>query len=435
MAQRPLIFFTLLIFSLGVCPVRAQDYTFRELAETEANYILECQFQDETSPAHGAINNIYGDPTWVVPRENAMAILGLVLAGDILENDTFRQRAQLTADYLVKIQDKDGAWFNQYNYVAPGSGIVDDKESLAKSPTQTAEVMIAFYKLGYDPQRYPAMKKGALYLMSCQRKGGDGNLLGAGKDSLGYYRFWRWASDNSYAYQALKAGEVWALINNDYRFALSCSASARKILNGINNTLYIKNPYDEDYGVWYRVVDGKNQPVDPQNHDWVNYAPQMLNVPCLGVGQPRVGKWINNKFKKANGGCVWDDYSYQSRQSPGYTFQAVLCWRSLSQPEFYIPALTWALDSKLWQVDPNKNDTKAISGGWIDWQEFETDEQANWWERFIDTSFYSIAAYNGGYDFSIVPAFLRIGYTDPKQSADAIPCYLKLKLEFPQAAE
>jgi len=434
-AQSPLIFFTLLIFSLGVCPVWAQDYTFRALAETEANYILECQFQDETSPAHGAINNIHGGPTWVVPRENAMAILGLVLAGDILENDTFRQRAQITADYLVKVQDKDGAWFNQYNYVTPGSGIVDDKESLAKSPTQTAEVMIAFYKLGYDPERYPAMKKGAIYLMSCQKKGGDGNLIGAGKDPEGNYRSWRWASDNSYAYQALKAGEVWALINSDYRFALSCSASARKILNGINNTLYIKDPYDADYGVWYRVVDGKNQPVDPQNHDWINYAPQMLNVPCLGVGQPRVGKWINNKFKKPNGGCVWDDYSYQSRQSPGYTFQAVLCWRNLSQPEFYIPALNWALDSELWQVDPNSKDTKAIAGGWIDWREFETDKQSNWWERFIDTSFYSIAAYNGGYDFSIVPAFLRIGYTDPKQSADAIPCYLKLKLEFPQTTE
>jgi hypothetical protein len=93
------------------------------------------------------------------------------------------------------------------------------------------------------------------------------------------------------------------------------------------------------------------------------------------------------------------------------------------------------LEEAFWLAAPNKHDTKAIAGGWIDWQEFESDEQANWWERFIDTSFYSIAAYNGGYDFSIVPAFLRIGYTDPKQSADAIPCYLKLKLEFPQAAE
>jgi hypothetical protein len=68
-AKRPLIFFSLLIFSLGVCPVRAQDYTFRELAETEANYILECQFQDETSPAHGAINNLRQSYLGGAPRE------------------------------------------------------------------------------------------------------------------------------------------------------------------------------------------------------------------------------------------------------------------------------------------------------------------------------------------------------------------------------
>ncbi len=422
-------------FSLGLSLARAQDYTFRELAETEAGYILKCQFNDEKSLAFGAINDIYGSPTWVVPRENAMAILGLILAGDLLENDTYRQKAQLTADYLVKVQDKDGAWFNQYNYIQPGSGNADDKESLAKSPTQTAEVLLAFYKLGYDPLRYPAMKKGAMYLMSCQKKGGDGNLLGAGKDPEGNYRSWRWASDNSYAYQALKAGEVWALNNNDYRFALSCAASSRKILKGINSTLYIKNPFDPDYGVWYRVVDGKNQPVDPQNHDWINYAPQMLNVPCLGAGHPRVGKWIHNKFQEAQGFCAWDDYGYQSRQSPGYTFQAVLCWRSLSQPEFYIPALNWALDIGLWQADPDINDPNAIAGGWIDWEELNTKLRSNWRERFIDTSFYSIAAYNGGYDFSIVPSFLRIGYDNPKRSNEAIPCYLKLKLEFPQDAE
>jgi hypothetical protein len=361
-----------------------------------------------------------------------MAILGLIMAGDLLENDTYRTKAQLTADYLVKVQDKDGAWYNQYNYVAPGSGNSEDKESLAKSPTQTAEVMIAFYKLGYVPARYLAMKKGAIYLMSCQKNGGDGDLLGAGKDNAGNYRSWRWASDNSYAYQALKGAEVWGLLNNDYRFALSCAAASRKVLKGIDNTLYIKNPYDPDYGVWYRVVDEKNQPIDPQNHDWINYAPQMLNVPCRGAGRVRVGKWVHNKFQKSDGACVWDDYANTGRESPGFSFQAVLCWRSLAQPEFYIPALNWALDSGLWQVDPDLN---SLPGGWIDWQEPATKLRSNWWERFIDTSFYSIAAYNGGYDFSVVPAFLRIGYDNPKRSNDSIPCYLKLKLEFPQENE
>ncbi len=432
MAKKFWLIFGLLTFSLRMVPAWGQDYTFRELAETEAAYILKCQFTDETSPAFGAINNIYGSPTWVVPRENAMAILGLLLAGDILENETYRQKAELAADYLVKVQDKDGAWFDQYNYDQPGSGSAEDREALAKSPTQTAEVMIAFYKLGFRPERYLSMKKGAGYLMSCQRKGGNGYLLGGGKDKDGQYRFWRWASDNSYAYQALKAAEVWALTQNDFRFSRSCSNAARKIIKGINENLYIKNPFDPDYGVWYRAVDDKNQPIDPQSHDWINYAPQMLNVPCLGANQPRVGKWISKKFQQGDGSCVWDDYSYSLRQSPGYSFQAVLCWRKLSQPEFYIPALNWALDSGLWVVDPDQN---SVPGGWIDWREIKTKEESNQWERFIDTSFYSIAAYNGGYDFSVVPAFLRIGYSDPKRSADSIPCYLKLKLEFPQEAE
>jgi hypothetical protein len=425
------IIFTITLLSLSLLGARgwAQDYAFRELAETEAGYILKCQFAEESSPAYGAINNIYGKPTWVVPRENALAILGLVLAGDILEDGSYRQKAELAADYLVRVQDKDGAWFNQYNFVQPGSGIPEDKESLAKSPTQTAEVMIALCRLGHTPERYLAMKKAAVYLMSCQRKGGDGNLLGAGKDPDGVYRSWRWASDNSYAYQALKAAELWALMQNDYRFALSCGNSSRKILKGIDKVLYIKNPYEPDYGVWRRVVDDKNQPIDPDKHDWINYAPQMLNVPCMGCGHPRVGKWVHAKFQKADGACVWDDRSNPTRRSPGFSFQAVLCWRNLSQSEFYIPALNWALDSGLWQVDPDEN---SISGGWIDWSDPELKQKANQWERFIDTSFYSIAAYNGGYDFNIVPNFLRVGYDGPKQGAGGFPYYLKLKLEFPQ---
>ncbi len=432
MARRFIFIVSLLMFSMLGARAWAQDYTFRELAETEAGYILKCQFTDSNSPAYGAINNLYGSPTWVVPRENAMAILGLVLAGDILGNDSYRQKAELAADYLVKVQDKDGAWFNQYNFIQPGSGIPEDKESLAKSPAQTAEVMIAFCRLGYTPQRYLAMKKAAVYLISCQRKGGDGDLLGAGKDPDGVYRSWRWASDNSYAYQALKAAELWALMQDDFRFALSCGNSARKILKGIDKVLYVKNPYDPDYGVWRRVVDDKNQPVDPDKHDWINYAPQMLNVPCLGCGHPRVGKWIHSKFQKADGACVWDDRSTPTRQSPGFSFQAVLCWRDLGQSEFYIPALNWGLASGLWQVDPDEN---SISGGWIDWSDPELKQSANQWERFIDTSFYSIAAYNGGYDFNIVPNFLRIGYDGPKQGAGGIPYYLKLKLEFPQETQ
>ncbi|RLI52792.1 MAG: hypothetical protein DRP09_17200, partial [Candidatus Thorarchaeota archaeon] len=46
----------------------------------EANYILSCQYNNPESSAYGAINNVKGEPTWVVPGENAMAILGLLEA-------------------------------------------------------------------------------------------------------------------------------------------------------------------------------------------------------------------------------------------------------------------------------------------------------------------------------------------------------------------
>jgi hypothetical protein len=44
-----------------------------------------------------------------------------------------------------------------------------------------------------------------------------------------------------------------------------------------------------------------------------------------------------------------------------------------------------------------------VAGGWIDWVELEptVGRQADRWQRFIDTSFYAIAAFNGGYDFRV----------------------------------
>lgn len=366
----------------------------------EADYILSCQFMDETNPAYGCINNVYGEPTWVVPRENAMAILGLIMAKSILGDDTYFTRTQLAAGYLCKVQDVDGAWYNQYSYITPGDpNNLNNKEAWAKSPTQTAEVMIALYKLGYKKERYLNMRNAARYLMECQKNGGNGYLLGGGKDPDGVFRNWRWASDNSYAYQALKAAELWAFLSKDYPFARICSSAARKILYGINNTLRVKDPIHPDYGVWYRVVDENNQPIDPWYHDWINYAPQMLDVPATGVNKTIVGDWIHTKLQKDDGACVWDDSMYINRKSPGYSFQATLCWRDLSQPNYYELALHWALGSGLWQIEPDAN---GIQGGWIDWVE-EGGSTASWWERFIDTSFYAIAAYNGGFNFSIIP--------------------------------
>jgi len=400
---------------------------FKEMAKIEADYILRCQFiDDDKSPAYGCINNLYGPPTWVVPRANAMAILGLIKSCDILGDGFYLERAQLAADYLIRVQDTDGGWFNQYNFAEPGKPANPaNKEALAKSPAQTAEVMIALYHLGFQPQRYAAMKKAAGYLIACQKNGGDGYLLGAGKDDEGNFRSWRWTSDNSYAYQALKAAEIWAINSEDYKFALFCANAARKIIIGIDSILYIKNPADPDCGVWYRVVDEKNEPVDIMYHDWINYAPQMMDLPAYGVNRNAVGEWIHKNLQQQDYSCVGDEGLNKSRKSPGFSFQAVLCWRDLGQKEYYIPALDWALKSGLWQTRVDEN---GAIGGWGDWRDDQAETAAFWWERFIDTSFYAIAAFNNGYNFSVVPSYLRISYRNPKTDLESIPCYLQLKV-------
>ena len=51
---------------------------------------------------------------------------------------------------------------------------------------------MALHRLGYDHNRYAAMKHGAEYLFACQdvaNKGGaDDGLLGGGKDANGQWR-------------------------------------------------------------------------------------------------------------------------------------------------------------------------------------------------------------------------------------------------------
>ncbi len=364
------------------------------LVKIEADYILQCQYIQQIDPANGCINNVYGAPTWVVPRENAMAILGLIMASEILNEPAYKDRAQLAADYLIRIQQQDGAWADQYNYAVP--------VIMSKSPTQAAEVMIAFYKLGYRVERYEAMKKGAQYLMACQnvnnKSGNDDGLVAGGKDESGNYRAWRWASDNAYAYQALKAAQSWAINKGDTVFRDACAAASARIIQGINNYLYIDEPENPDYGVWYKVIDQSGFPIEPQLHEWINYAPQMLDVPCIGVNTAAVSEWIHAKLQKDDGALVWNDGGQVNRKSPGYSFQAILCWLDLQQNIYAQNALNWASASGLWQTTPDYNN---VIGGWIDWK--EGNETVDWWQRFIDTSFYAISAYNGGYNFNIVP--------------------------------
>lgn len=385
----------------------AQAVDVNELVKKEAEYILQCQFMEHNDSAYGALNNIFGKPTWVVPRENALALLGLVYAWGVLKDPLYIERAELAAEYLLKVQSEDGAWYNQYSYVTPGDpNNPQNTEALAKSPTQTAEVMLALNRLGYRPLRYEAMKRAAKYLISCQKQGGNGYLLGGGKDADGSYRFWRWASDNAFSYQALKVAQLWALTKRQVGFSKVCAQAAERIIKGINKWLYIRDSKSADYGVWHRVIDEKNIPVEPNHHDWINYAPQMLDLAAEGVNNPRVGEWIKRNLQQSDGACVWDDADFKTRKSPGYSFQAVLCWRDLQQQAYYENALDWAQESGLWQITADGN---GAAGGWIDWVE-ENTQKANWWERFIDTSFYAITAYSTGYNFQVIPEEVEISY-------------------------
>ncbi len=356
------------------------------LVRLEADYISACQYRRAGDPADGAINNVSGAPTWVVPRENALAILGLVRASQCLRDPAYQTRAQASMDYLTRVQPTDGGWVDQYNYATP--------TIVSKSPTQTAEVMIAMNKLGYQASRYNAMVKGAEFLLKLQtigcKQGKDDGLLGSGLDINAKCQTWRWSSDNAFGYQALKAASRWARLAGDTARRQRYDAASAKVLKGVNTVLK-----DAASAVWHVAVDAQDVPVN-RPHEWINYAPQMLDMPATGVGNPTVGEWINQKLvNQATGAAVWDDGSESDRLSPGYSFQASLAWVDLGQKAYRDRAWQWANASGLHQTTP----INGLAGGWIDWME-TGGAQAQWWERFIDTSFYSIAVSEGGYDFS-----------------------------------
>ena len=410
----------IIVGSIIIPGAYALDYSVANKEEkiaTEADYILSCQYTKHPQhPAYGAINNIHGDPSWVVPRENAMAILGLIVSSEALYNKSYIEKGQLAADYLIKIQDpSDGGWYDQYSYT--------DIVNHAKSPTQTSEVMIALFKLGYDHNRYNVMKNGAQYLLECQKvenkKGKDDGLLGGGKDASNEYHGWRWTHDNAYAYRALKAAEVWATIENDMPFALECAYSAHRIIDGINTYLY-----NTTTGIWNIAINEKGAPQYIPNLDnlpsWIQYAPQMLDLPANGVNSPAVGEWIHNTFQQNDNSCIgyeWENMIHK-RKYPGLSYQAALCWFDTGHSSYAGDAIEWVQNSGLWQTTPDQN---GITGGWIDWVEIEPEAEnnSNWWLRFIDTSFYAIASWNEGYNFRFSPQYYLI-YTSQNLSGHSV---------------
>jgi hypothetical protein len=91
------ILIVVLVLSVGTASAWAKEEKMR----IEADYTPSCQYiKDPQHPAYGAINNVYGDPTWVVPRENDMAILGSVVASESLNDTSYPEQAR-----------SDGAWY------------------------------------------------------------------------------------------------------------------------------------------------------------------------------------------------------------------------------------------------------------------------------------------------------------------------------------
>jgi hypothetical protein len=133
-----------------------------QLTGLEADYIRACQEDDPSDLAYGAINDVWGDPTWVVPSEVAMATLGLDLASVSLDDPSYRDSALLALDYLIRVQQPDGWWYNQYSHTVPYG-------DTSKSAHQTAEVMIALYRLAYYPDGYNAITRSAQSLLDFQK--------------------------------------------------------------------------------------------------------------------------------------------------------------------------------------------------------------------------------------------------------------------------
>src|SRR5437763_1744343 len=118
---------TIAILLLALVGTSAHAVTCQHpnLVRMEADYIVACQYIKKGNSASGCINDVYGAPTWVVPRENALAILGLLRAGECLNDSSYADRANQAMTYLIKVQAANGGWYDQYQY----STAVDNNQS------------------------------------------------------------------------------------------------------------------------------------------------------------------------------------------------------------------------------------------------------------------------------------------------------------------
>lgn len=327
--------------------------------QLELQHIINCQVQDSQDPAYGAINNVWGEPTWVMPGEMAIAAIVLHKAGYV-------DNARAACDYLVKIQNADGSWCNQYNHLT-----AVDKNKYAR---HTAQVIILFGTVGGYEE---ALNKANLWLESLQdtanKSGWDDGLICGGMAEGGSFFSDRWVSDNSFAVLA---------------FHLAGNILARdRVINGINQYLF-----NRDH--WYQKINSDGVAQDGV-YSWINFAPAFLNLDNFGVIYPsRLARWMNKKLQLSKGslsGAVFENRE-SKKLMPGIGFQASLAWQDLGAFDYADKHTYWAENvSGLWQATADVN---GDAGGWVDWKSLNGKVQAQWWEKFIDTSAYYVMVKN-----------------------------------------
>jgi hypothetical protein len=379
--------FTSLSEILSVFSASNSDHNFEDIRKrriaAEANFILSTQLNNHKHPAYGALNDVPAGFMqqwfWIVPRENALAMMGLLLAHELIGEESYKEAALRVASFLPKIQDPtDGSWFNQYYFLKP----FDD---VAKSPTQAAEVMMAYKKLRFKEELLNSMILGAEYLLSCMdvknKAGIDDGLICGGKSINGEFNSDRWTQDNAFGFIALSAASEWCDIAGKKNLSDKFSEAADRVLEGINKYLF-----DQSIGVWHKSINKYNAPTDSIK-EWGNYSPVMLGLP-VKYDAEHVGEWVHQTFQLESGAVRQNTGEGFDKLSPGFSFQAAIAWFNTGHLEYISQALNWAKESGLWHR----------KGGWIDWQT-TNGKRAPSWQRFIDTSFYSLATLNEGYKF------------------------------------
>jgi hypothetical protein len=329
----------------------------------EFQHILACQYTSATHPADGAINNVWGGPTWVVPGENAVVAW-------VLHRGGYTAQARRCADYLARIQNPDGSWDIQYS----GTVSVDSN----RHARHAAQIMHLFATLGgYATPLANAHRWLHGLTLTTTKGGADDGLIGGGFDAVGTPLGDRWTSDNAYAALAFH-------VYGDF-------ATRDRVVAGINSLLR-----SGDHWVRYRTAGGVNVDPDPVNFGWIQFAPAFLNLRSLGVVYPAgLAQGIRARLMEPAGpdaGAV-REFGDGPLWMPGIGFQASIAWRALGDQPSITAHTAWAENvSGLWQTTPDGNND---IGGWIDWTNTATGADAPGWQRFIDTSAYYIMAVNG----------------------------------------